>query len=210
MSIVTEIKIQTKNSSRVSVYIDDEFFIGASLEVIIKNKIKKGSNVSKEQLEKLILDEEKQLALTKSSDYASKYVKTEKQLETYLTKKGFNKEVINYALEKLKEYGYINDEQFVKSYVNLKQKKEGIKKIKQDLFIKGISKELLAKIDELIENSEITAFELALKYMKNKQKTKENAIKLNRHLLGKGFDYSTAKSVINKIFSEDGENESWY
>ena len=48
----------------------------------------------------------------------------------------------------LLEYGYLNDEEYAKNYYNSHIKKDGIKKIKYNLTVKGISDDILASLEQ--------------------------------------------------------------
>lgn len=209
MQTVTKLEYQKNNKERVNVYLDGSFFAGMSLENVIKFSLKEGREVDEQKLNELLFEENKQKAFQKSTDLISKFVKTEKQIKDYLKEKGFDEQVIFETVAKLKEYGFINDQAYVESYVGFKKNVCGAKKIKQELFAKGISKKLLDKVDELLGEEGTSACEnIAEKYMKNKEKTFENKVKLNRYLLSKGFDYADINKVISKII-KDGDDEGW-
>ena len=48
-----------------------------------------------------------------------------------------------------------------------------------------------------------SAVKIAEKYLKNKQKDKQNILKCYKYLLSKGFSYDTAKTAVERI----GTNE---
>ena len=50
------------------------------------------------------------------------------------------------------------------------------------------------------------AARVADKYFRNKEKTKENALKCYKYLLSKGFSYDTAKSATDKVISYEDED----
>ena len=162
MSQITGLEFQKNNKNRVNIYVDDVFFAGASLESVMKFGLKKGQEISTEKLEDFLLTEEKQKAISMSIDLVSRFVKTEKELILYLKKKQFHEKTISTTVEKLKEYGFINDKQFVESYVSFKKNVAGPNKIKAELLKKGIDKSLLKIVDEILEeNSSDACFDIA-------------------------------------------------
>ena len=56
---ITDIEIQKKHDDRVNIYVDDEFFCGVSLELVMREHLKKGVEIDSEQLKELILEDEK-------------------------------------------------------------------------------------------------------------------------------------------------------
>ena len=85
------------------------------------------------------------------------------------------------------EYDFINDESYVDSYLSHHLKKDGVRKIKQQLLAKGVSEELIDSAINDIDDQVEQIMALKEKYMKNKEDTKENYLKLYRYLVGKGF-----------------------
>ena len=209
MAKVTRLEYQKNNKERVNLYLDGEFFAGLSLETVIKFSLKEGKEIDENKLKEFLFEDNRQKAFTKATDLISKFVKTEKQIVDYLKGKGFDEKVVCETVNKLKEYGFIDDKAYVESYVNFKKNVAGAKKIKQELFAKGIRGELLSYVDEMLEFAgEDACKNQALKYMKNKEKTPENKAKLNRFLLSKGFDFADIKKVVNEIISS-GDDDDW-
>ncbi len=66
--------------------------------------------------------------------------RTEIEIRKKLTEKGANREICDKTIDFLKEYGYINDEEYTRMYVRdaCTLKKHGIRRIKTDLRMKGV------------------------------------------------------------------------
>ena len=79
MSEITEILPQVKDKRRCNVYLDGQFFCGLTLEVAMKNRLKKGTVITREELSKIQLESEKQTALDKALVHISASQKTEKE-----------------------------------------------------------------------------------------------------------------------------------
>ena len=75
MSIITKIEVQARNKNKVNIYLDEEFYMGASMETVYKLGLKKGNEVDEKKLQELLAAEEKHKALTKAMDYVSKFLK---------------------------------------------------------------------------------------------------------------------------------------
>lgn len=199
MPVITNISAQKNNKNRMNIFVDGEFFCAMSVEIIIKNRIKVGIEIDKEKLEKFIFENEKHDALVKATDYISKNLKTKKQVKEYLIKKGYSYEIALYCVDKLKEYDYINDEEYSKRYIESVASKQGYRLTQYKLMMKGVRKEdidnayLQTSIDQK-ENAKL----IAKKYLKNKEITKENIAKAYRYLIGKGFSYDEANYAIEE------------
>lgn len=88
-------------------------------------------------------------------------LRTKKEIEDYLNRKGFDNKYIEYAIEKLDKLGLLNDKLYVKSYVNdkINLTLDGPYKIKNNLINLNIDESViddyLNNIDESIWNGKI-------------------------------------------------------
>ena len=136
-----------------------------------------------------------------------------------LEKEWTNDEAVDYAIAKLSEYGYVDDEQFALGYASarIRQKPVGRSRLARDLQMKQIDRELaeqtLEKVFEATPEAELidAAIEKRTRLRgrpTNRQETKS----LFDHLLRRGFSYDL---IINKVralsstdLSEDEESGS--
>ena len=108
MAVITKIEEQ-KNKKRVNIFVDDAFFCGLTKETAVVFKLKVGRDVNESQLQDAIFDSEVKMAFDKASDYLGSRMHSKKELFDKLLKKGYPKDVISKAIEKLEEYHYIDD-----------------------------------------------------------------------------------------------------
>ena len=198
MKTITGLKIQSRDKNKVNVYLDGAYFCAISLETCVKHNLKPNTINDEKVLEKLIFESEKKLAYEKALKLVSTRYKTQKEVKDYLASKGYVPEIIYYCLKKLGEYDFINDEKYAESYMSHHLKKDGVIKIKQQLFAKGVSPEIVDKVVGQVDNQEEQILALKEKYMKNKEDTKENYLKLFRYLQGKGFRVDEILKVLKE------------
>ena len=196
---ITAITAQVKDKTRCNIYIDGRFCCGLTMETVVKNRLKVGKIVSAEELSAMQLESEKNTAFDKALTFLSATRKTEKEIRSHLSKKGYLPAVIDYAVEKLREYGFINDEEYAEAYTESASKKKGGRLIRMELKNKGLSEEAIENaLSELDEGQELeTAKGILEKYMRGKTADKATLQKAYRHLMSKGFDYDTAKAAID-------------
>ena len=125
------------------------------------------------------------------------------ELKMKLIKKEFSSQAINRALFNLETYGYIDDEEFAKQFT-LQNSKMSRKMISQKLLSKGVSKDI---IDRVLGSTDAgdefeKAIVVAEKYLKGKDKSQVRD-KLYMSLARKGFENSTIKKVIKKLYDCD-------
>jgi regulatory protein len=135
--------------------------------------------------------------------------------ERLLEKTWTNEEIVDAVLEKLKEYNYLNDEQFAKEFAasKLRQKPIGKRVLKQKLAHRKLDKET---VDEAIERAfeetpeaEIIKQAVAKRLrLKGKPETRQDAKKFYDYLLRQGFSYDLVSRKMREIASKDfDENE---
>ncbi len=201
MNEITAITPQVKDKRRCNIYIDGRFCCGLTLEATVKNRLKVGKIVTEEALAEIQLESEKNTAFDKALTHLSATRKTEKQIRTYLAGKGYLPAVIDHVVEKLRGYNFLNDGEYAEAYVESVAARKGGRLIRMELKGKGVSdEEIDAALESRAEGSEEEAAQRILqKYMRNKPFDKETLSKAYRYLMGKGFDYETAKAALSAL-----------
>ena len=167
MSEITKIEVQSKDKNRASLYVDGEFFAGISIELCVKHGLKKGLDIEENKLKELILQDEKEKAFTKAIKHISSALKTTQQIKEYLIKKGYSNQVIEYVIDKMTKYKYLNDEEYAKTYINTYSSKFGKMKLISQLKSRGVKDSVIDNVFN--ENLEIndSLSKVAEKYLKN-------------------------------------------
>ena len=196
MKLITEVRVLSKDKNRVAISLDGDYFGTLSLEVAVKNNLKPNMFIDEVKLENLQKESESKLAWEKALKLVSTRYKTQKEIYQYLQEKEFSPNVIFATIEKLNEYHFIDDKRYAESYVSHKINKDGPKKIKQELLGKGVSESIVDEVLGAVDSQDQVIVNLVNKYMKNKENTKENYIKMFRYMQGKGFDYEQVKNAI--------------
>ena len=201
MNEITAITPQVKDKRRCNIFVDGRFCCGLTLEATVKNRLKVGQIITPERLAEIQLDSEKNTAFDKALTHISATQKTEKRVREFLQSKGYLPAVVDYAVEKLRSYNFLNDGQYAESYVESISKRKGSKLIRMELRSKGVSEtEIDAALDALPVEQEIeTAKGILEKYMRGKVCDKTTLQKACRYLLGKGYDYEVVKSALTEF-----------
>lgn len=193
MMTVTEIAPIDKKRSRISFEQGEPF-------VLYNGEIRRyGIEAGEELPDRVILQiqeeilkkrvKERALYLLKSMD------RTEDEIRTKLKKGYYNTELIDYAVDFLKEYGYIDDQRYAENYIRTYTGKKSRKNIQQTLYLKGISKETVEEAFEIFQEEieEEGEKEMIYKLLKKRRYQFEGADgkEKNREmgfLLRKGFE----------------------
>jgi len=201
--VITEISAQ-KSKGRYNLYVDDVFYSGLGAETIVKNGLKVGLEISKIDLDRIVLESEERSAFEKLIDIISRQLYTKFELKQKLLKHGYNQQAIDNAIKKAEEYGYVNDTNFAKAVIESRKNKSKME-IKAFLLKKGvknntINEELSVISDQQEKENAIT---LAEKYMKHKEVSQKTLASLYGYLSRKGFSSEIVSGVLRKYKSDD-------
>ena len=201
MNEITAITPQVKDKTRCNIFVDGRFCCGLTLEATVKNRLRVGQIITQERLSEMQLESEKNTAFDKALTHLSATRKTEKQIREYLQGKGYLDGVIDYVVEKLRGYNFLNDGEYAEAYVESVAKRKGGRLIRMELRGKGISNEKIdAAMGGLDEETQTEAAKTILyKYMRGKVADTQTLQKAYRYLMGKGFDYEVAKAALASL-----------
>jgi len=202
--IITDIKKQVNNKNKVSIFVDGQYYNSLFDETYASSKMEIGDSITDDEFNRLQIESQKKMAFNKSLGYLSHRIRSVSEVIKYLEKKEYCIEAIEYTIEKLQEYKYLDDEHFANTLVSDRMNARGKGKnyILQNLRKYNISSEITANIlenydyDKEYEN----AIKLAAKLSKKHAKVEDNykrKQKISSAMARAGFDWDTIKSALN-------------
>ncbi|MFV0519835.1 MAG: regulatory protein RecX [Lachnospirales bacterium] len=209
--IITDIQIQRKDEKRRSIYINGVFVFGLTDVDVLFYKLEIGQELSLEKYDTILNDTLYERAKSIALNYISRRIRCEKEVYDKLLEKEVNEEVIDKTMNFLKKYNYINDYDFVKSYVKdkLSLRGYGSKKIFYDLKSLGVSTFI---IEDYKSENDLYDIELkiASKLIDKKGKNLDfnefkDKKKINDYLLRRGFSYDIIKTSLEQYIYENFE-----
>lgn len=200
---ITEIKSQIKSKERVSIFIDGAYHFSVHMDVLIDYGLSVGFDVTEELLEEIQSKDELKKAYAKGIDIVSRRLHTEKEIRDKLKLKEYASLTINMTIEKLREYGYVNDQIFLEHYLSFKGLTQGPIKLKYDLKRKGISEILIDSALENIKDDEYSrCLNIASSKLSSISETLEMSKKYTRlagFLQRKGYGFGVIKEVLRDL-----------
>lgn len=197
MAKITDIQPQKRNKNRVNLYLDGEYSLALELITVKKLGLKIGNDVSESQLAQATLDTEQTIALEKAMNYIARGRKTSWQMKKYLVDKQYSPAVVQYVMDKMKYYGYIDDKAYAEAYAEQNADTKGARRIKQELLQRGLSVEYAEQFSEQDGELSLTNAErLAARYMRGKIGDVKTLSKLQRYLVSRGYDFDVVNSVV--------------
>ena len=149
-------------------------------------------------------DTKKDLILIFSASTGGGHNAAAYSLRSGLIKKGYDASLVPLVLERLDQHGYLDDRKFAQFWLENHHAKKGssIKKLRQELFKKGVSAQL---IDELLtESSRNDQDELRIIIAKKSARYPDRQ-KFIQYLVRQGFNYSDVLDALSSESSSAGE-----
>ena len=140
---ISAISAQKKRKDRVNIYIEGRYHFSLSLWAAAN--LKPGDYLSSEQISHLKAQDEKEKAWQRAADYLTRRPRSAREIRQYLKNKGFTRGAIHPVMERLADYGYIDDAAFARMWIDsrLRQRPRGAFGLRQELKQKGIKEELI-------------------------------------------------------------------
>ena len=134
--------------------------------------------------------------------------------ERLLEKLWTNDEIVNAVIEKLKEYKYLDDEQYARDLAvsKLRQKPQGKRRLQQTMSQKKLDKETVeAAISEAFEKlpeEDLIDQPISKRLrLKGKPETREDTKKFYDHLLRQGFGFDLIREKMTAVASREIEQD---
>jgi regulatory protein len=205
MKKITKIEYQKNNKDRVNIYLDDSFEIGIDLNIMIKYGLCKNMILDDDFISEILFFENKAKAYNYAVSLLSRAAKSEKQVIQKMVEKGYDQELIEITVKKLKVNKFIDDSDYCERFIHdkINFSKYGKLKIKEALCSKGIDRRIIdEKLSVITDEDELgKAFELSQKKLKTLSNIDplKRKVKLYNYLISKGFDYDTVNKAVSSV-----------
>ena len=144
---------------------------------------------------------------------AAKQRSVEELRERLLEGRGATPQIVETVIERLREYGYLDDARYAQSYASLRvqQRPLGRQRLQRDLWLKKIDKQTAeAALDQVFEQTpEEDLIDKAIAKrvrLRGKPKTREDAKKLFDHLLRQGFPFELVSDRVRALAKDDADD----
>ena len=195
--IVTKLEAVTK--TKYKVFLDEQFAFMLYKGELSRFQIKEGKELSESELDQ-IRELQIKRAKLRAMHLLNVMARTEEGLRQKLQQNGYPKEAIEEAIRYVKSFGYINDEAYIRNFVECRCEKKSRREIEALLNQKGIKGELVDKVlGEVYEehSDRIAIQELLIKKKWNPEEADEkDRQKIYGYLMRKGFRYEDIRQVI--------------
>ena len=196
---VTNIEAVAKNKYKV--YVDEQFAFVLYKGELSRYHLQKDELISEETYQKILVEVILKRAKLRALHLLNTMGRTESQLRQKLEQSLYPKEIVEQTMAYVKSFGYINDEEYARSFIDSRKDKKSKKEIYMQLSQKGIDKDSLDSVFEEYYDADDSR-EAIRRILEKKRYDPESATpkdtqKIMGYLMRKGFSYEDIRQVLH-------------
>jgi regulatory protein len=194
---------------RCSVFLDGKFAFSLDNDVVAKEKLKIGGQLSSDEIKKLVEADHFQLCLNSAFHFLSYRPRSEAETRERLVRKGYQEHEIDKVLLHLKRLKLLNDVAFAEFWKENRNsfKPRSQRAVRLELRQKGVESEVIQQVVGDIDDSE-NAYRLATARVGNIKTTDYQVFrrKLGSYLQRRGFNYGVINNTVKRVWQEGTHN----
>ncbi|HTY81167.1 MAG TPA: regulatory protein RecX [Dehalococcoidales bacterium] len=208
MSKITRLVKAKTQEKRVKVYLDGRYACTLLAEVVLRDGLKVGREVTEERLAALNDKNQYQRSLNTAARLLGYRPRSEAEIRQHLQRRGFDSESTVKALAYLKEQGLIDDAAFAKYWVENREtfRPRSRRLAGLELRRKGLKREIIEQVIGEIDESE-SAYRAAQSKMRHLSPKDYDDFRkrLGSYLARRGFNYEVIGSIVARAWKERGK-----
>ena len=197
---MTVTKIEPVTKTRYKVYVDGQFAFVLYKGELSRYHIAEDSELEEEIYQNLRKEIVLKRAKLRAMHLLNDMVRTESQLRTKLLRNDYPPDIVEEAIAYVKSFGYINDAEYARNFIENRKEKKSKKEIYAALCQKGLPKDLIetALEERYADDDSIAAIEAIVRKKKFDPKSTDyrEMQKMMGYLVRKGFRYDDIRQVI--------------
>ncbi len=203
------LKFKKKSKDLYQLTLDNGEILDLYEDVVVSEMLVAKKELSKEEIKEIVKKNSNAEAYSKALGYILIRIRSKFEIEEYLKKKKYSESLINLTIKRLIKEGLLNDEEFVKSYINdkLLLTNYGPYKIKNELLKHKINEDIIDKYIASIDEDEISdkLDKIINKYVKANKKYSNYVLKnkLREYLINLGYPSNMFIDKIDFVNNDD-------
>lgn len=194
---ITAIQQQVKRQGRYSIFVDEKYAFSLSESALLDQKIIVGQEITAAELQSFKDASKFDKAYNLTLAYVARRPRSEWELHDYFRRKEIDEEAGDQILARLKNFGYVNDASFARSWVENRRLLKPIsrRRLMLELRQKHVADDVIRNVLEEDETTDRdTLRELVSR--KRKQTRYQDPQKLMQYLARQGYSYDDIKSAL--------------
>jgi regulatory protein len=197
-------------AQRTNVFLNGKFAFSLDNEVIAREKITTGKQLSSEDISRLTGADRYRLCLNSAYKLLTYRPRSEAEIKERLEQKGYNSLEIDRVTVELKRMNLLNDQSFAEFWKDHRNtfKHESQKIVRLELKRKGVESEIVNQVVGQIDDAE-NAYKVAISRVRVLDLTDFQAFrqKLGSYLQRRGFNYNVINKTLKRIWEEKTRNQ---
>ncbi len=178
-----EVTRLVERRGRAKVFLDGEYWAELDAAVAAELGLSEGVNLSEGELAEARVAGERPLAMGRALNVLGYRARSEGELRSRLARAGYAGETVEGVVERLRDLGYLDDEEFARNAAREKARKYGPRRVYGDLRRSGVGEELAREAVEG-EFSQETEFAAARSAAGRRYNTCERSDAVARRVYG--------------------------
>jgi regulatory protein len=131
-----------ENRGKARVFVDGELWAEIDAGVAVERGVREGAALSHEELDEARIAGERALAMDRALNFLGYRARSEKEVRDRLGRYGYGEETIEGVIRRLKELGYLDDEDFARFVAREEARRYGPRRVSAELRKRGVDAEL--------------------------------------------------------------------
>lgn len=206
MRIITRLVQGKKNPNRVNLYLDDEFAFSLSIDEVAKKNLKKGLELTEEQVIALQAIDKEDCAYSKILNFLSFRPRTVREVRDRLKVYEIDdKSLQDSVIARLKDHGYLSDIAFAQWFIASRNthRPRSKRMLAQELMSKGVGREDVNLVIGEVNDEKDSILRLITKKLGSPHKLDlAQKQKIGAYLGRLGYSWEDIKEVVKTWESE--------
>jgi regulatory protein len=211
MKKITALVAQKRNPNRINMHLDGEYAF--SLARIVAAWLRVGQELDEEKIKRLQAEDAHERAVQQALLFLSYRSRSESEIRQNLRKHEIPEDVIDETLQRLRQDGLANDDQFAQAWVENRSafRPRSRRMMAMELRQKGLTDDAVSSALEDVDD-EALAYEAAQKRAPRLKDLEwiDFRKKLSEFLARRGFSYSVIAPTVTRIWTELHTDEHHY
>jgi regulatory protein len=207
---ITALETQVRHNDRVNVSLDGAFAFGLNASIVLEQRLYVGQELSEDDVRALRQSEDVSTATQAAIRLVAHQARTESELRKRLARNGFPAPAIEAAIERMREWNYLDDQDFARRWVESREghRPRSASMIKRELVGKGVDAETAEQVVDEAEIDEYKiALDLGLKWAARpvREDPEARRRRLAAYLQRRGFGWDIVRRVLDASLSDSTE-----
>jgi regulatory protein len=194
---------------RARVFVDGEFWAEIDADVAAERGLREGVALSLEELSETRVAGQRALAMNRALRFLGYRARSEKELRERLRRYGYGEETVGSVVGRLKELGYLDDEEFARLAVREKARRYGPRRVLGELRKSGVEAELAQGVvnEEFAGRSELEEASSAAARRYNRGGSNAQARRVYGFLMRRGYSAEVCAEVARGYREASGAEQ---